>query len=534
MKAPAFGKRRKTGIRAAVLALSLCIAAPAWGDYNRMQDAFDNYSPPELLERRAAQETGDHTPEKVRERVPESRMPEAFQKALDRIKAMRADQEKEIVFGPQYGNETLAKTAADDAAVADRLKDAVDLDGIMALAVLRNPDVAAARQAVLAALNAYDQVTGLDETILAYQGVTRGLTPKAGPGTMAGNARNVWPLPGRTALKGNIVAADVAVARLAQAITEKKTAARGAVYFWDLALADASLDITRETMAVLERLGQVATALYQSGKKGFQDIAGINIRLARLRERLNTLNTGRDTVSVRLAQLLDLPPETRIGATVAARIPDPGSIPGPDALYSLALEHRQELKQVRQKIIRLSHMVELGESMANTGFTQGLSSYDANPVTLPEPGNPMATFPVTSMAGMKNGHPSQAFNALAQPWLAQVRQTLESMKLRLDARERATITMVRDAWASLDKNQREAALYAREIIPLTKSALDVATREYESGAIGFADAMAAYTDWLEARLALAKKQAGAGKALAALEQVMGIRLNTSLTERTGS
>ena len=56
---------------------------------------------------------------------------------------------------------------------------------------------------------------------------------------------------------------------------------------------------------------------------------------------------------------------------------------------------------------------------------------------------------------------------------------------------------------------------------LSQTALDVATRSYESGKVAFADVIGAYTTWLNANLALARKRSDFGIARAELERTVG-------------
>nr|MDA3789259.1 TolC family protein [Desulfobacula sp.] len=72
-----------------------------------------------------------------------------------------------------------------------------------------------------------------------------------------------------------------------------------------------------------------------------------------------------------------------------------------------------------------------------------------------------------------------------------------------------------------DKNKRELALYKNKILSLSKSALDVSTREYEAGSIPFSQAIDSYTSWLNINLTIAKKQTDLGSSIANLEKMIG-------------
>ena len=126
------------------------------------------------------------------------------------------------------------------------------------------------------------------------------------------------------------------------------------------------------------------------------------------------------------------------------------------------------------------------------------------------------------MASMKNGSPLKPWYGIDHPWLSQTKQNLLSLKQTLVEQENAADRMVREAWFSVDKNKRELDLYKNRILPLSKSALDVSSREYESGSIPFSQAIDSYTSWLKVKLTIVKKQTDLGSSIAKLEQMIGI------------
>ena len=101
------------------------------------------------------------------------------------------------------------------------------------------------------------------------------------------------------------------------------------------------------------------------------------------------------------------------------------------------------------------------------------------------------------------------------------------MEAMLDQEKFNTASRVKSAWVTLDRAIREAALYEEEILPLSRSALEVALRGYESGKLSFPGISEAYTQWLDTRLALKSKQTRIGIAQAGLDQATGISGSTS-------
>jgi len=129
---------------------------------------------------------------------------------------------------------------------------------------------------------------------------------------------------------------------------------------------------------------------------------------------------------------------------------------------------------------------------------------------------------------MKNNLPKNPWYGVDSPWLQQTRQTLAALEHTLAARENATDRMVYNAWFKTDRIRRELDLYKNRILHLAKSALDVTTREYETGSIPFSQAIGSYTDWLKVKLAIAQKTKDLGISFAALETIAGTNTGTKL------
>jgi outer membrane protein TolC len=245
----------------------------------------------------------------------------------------------------------------------------------------------------------------------------------------------------------------------------------------------------------------------------------VTIKIETLKQDRVSLENEAAVIQARLAELMNLPAETRIGPVMPGPLPQ--TIPGPKTLAALARENRQELAALRFQIRRVQSMLEMSESMTEARFTTGLSYWDADHVNSAGTGALQPAFAEKTMASMKNNRPQTPWYGVDGPWVQQTRQTLAGLTHTLTARENATDRMVADAWADIDKLRRELALYQDRILPLTSSALEVSTREYEAGAIAFSQAIGSYTDWLSVKLTIARKTRDLGIALAVLESIVG-------------
>ncbi|MDY0220480.1 MAG: TolC family protein [Desulfobacterium sp.] len=410
---------------------------------------------------------------------------------------------------------------ADNGALKNQVQNSIVLDEIKIMALLRNPAILAAQKKVVGEIQLFDQVMDLDDTLRQYTAFTSALNNKAGPLRSKDSIKMNYPLPGLTALKGRIIQNQVAGEINKRDIVVKQVVADVETAYWDLVFVEQTTRITEETLAAFDRLKDVATTLYKSGRTSFQDLMKINIKMEEYKEELITLVSHRRNIEIRLLELLNLPPDIPLGRIVPA--PLPPRISGPEPLYPIAVKYRQELWVIRHQILKLEAMVEMAESMTEAQFTLGLSGSDNEIVNTAGSDAPNQAFATRTMAAMKNNSPVKPWYGADEPWLNQMRQNLSGLRQVLVNQENATHRMVHNAWFKVDRIFREYRLYKDRILPLAKSALDVSTREYETGAIPFSQAIDSYTGWLKVKLTIAEKQTGLGSAFADLEQIMGTK-----------
>ena len=417
----------------------------------------------------------------------------------------------------------LSGISSNQDALIKHMEQKIRLNEIRVIAVLRNPAIQAAQKKVIAEIQSFDQVMNLDNTLEQYASFTKGINNKVGPLKGKDSIRMMYPFPGVSALKGRIVQSQVATLMEKMQIINKQVLRDVENAYWDFVFVVKSTKITRETIDAFDRLGGVATSLYKSGKTSFQDVIKINIKIEELKEDLVTLKAKKKNIEIRILELLNLPANIRLGEAIVA--PQPPKIAQPEALFPIAREHRQELKAIRFQISKLESMVEMSESMIEAPLTLGFSFSENDIVNTTGTDAPKEAFATKTMAAMKNNSPAKPLYGLDEPWLAQTRQNLSSLRQTLLTQENATTRMVRNAWFKTDKNRREFSLYQNRILPLAKSALDVSTREYEAGSIPFSQAIDSYTYWLKVKLTIAKKQADLGTSFAELENIVGKKLH---------
>ena len=434
----------------------------------------------------------------------------------------RMKKERQIEFLSDYDNKLfkhLLTTSDSAGAVIKLVKKQFFLKEIEILAALRNPAILAAQKKVKAELSSFNQIMDLDENLRQYSAFTKDLDNSVGPLKMNDSIQSRYPYPGVTALKGQVINSQVSILMEKMKTVQKNIITDIRISFWELIYIDKAFKVTSETINAFNRLKDVATTLYKSGKTSFQDVIKVNINIIRLKEDLVTLVSKKRNIEIKILELLNLPVDTTLGRPVNKNTHKKTGLP--EDLYPVAMQQRQELKVIRLSIEKTQKMIELAETMVLLPFTLNFSFYEADAVASAGTGAKRMPFLEKTMASMKNNYPVKPWYGIDDPWLRETRLKLSSLKKTLIKEENRTNTMIWKAWFTVDKNSRELEMYKSKIQPLAKSALDVSTRGYESGSIPFSDAIDSYTYWLKIKLLIAQKQKEIGTSVAKLENIMG-------------
>ncbi|MFZ3046602.1 MAG: TolC family protein [Desulfatirhabdiaceae bacterium] len=493
------------------------------GVYRQMSSELDSYRPPPYFQslsggaKFSVPEPTAPDPTRNEGRMQVSEMREKWQQAFETAGSANA------FYRPDPDQfRRLSAFARDDASAAGLLKKGYTLENLEILSLIRNPGIRAAESRVQAELAAFSQVSELDAVLEQYTAFTEGLMTGVGPMKGKDSVRMKFPFPGVTALKGEVVNASVKAATESLEIVRRDALTGIRKTYWNLLYIRKSRLITAETLELFRRLESVANTRYTAGKTSFQDVIKVTIQSRILEEDLVTLTERTRNLESNLLDILYLPPETHLGPPVE-QAPDK-MLPSLNQLYTLSREQRQELRRLRAMVRKMELMLELAETMILPPYSLGLSYYDDEAVLQTGSAAMKPPFSVRITASVGAGLPKSPWFGTNDAWLNGTRRSLDALRSDLKKAEAATDNQVRNAWFEMDKSRREAALYQDTVVDLSKSALDVSTRGYESGTVSFADVIGSYTNWLNVGLALARKVSDIGVARAELEQAVGTSL----------
>ena len=328
-----------------------------------------------------------------------------------------------------------------------------------------------------------------------------------------------FPFPGVLALKGEVVTQEVTASKELLVIAKRAAITQSRLAFWGLLFSIQAQKITAEMLIHLQQLEAVAAVRYETGKTSFQDVIKIRIETDKLGEDLKTLSEERKNFETKILEVLDLPPETKVGPPTAQILQV--DVPLLGGLFPIALEKRQELRQMRAMVGKMERMIEMAETMIYPPYSLSLSFYKDEAITQVGTMGMKETFPVKTTASIGAGLPRMPWYGTNDSYLRETRQKLAALREELKKTENETIFKIREAWFRLDRAKRQEALYSQRVVNLSQAALEVSTRAYETGNISFADVIDSYIGWLNTRLSLEKERSNLGIAHAELEEVVG-------------
>ena len=502
-------------------ALALIFVSPAHATYREMKQQIETYSPPpyflDLI----------HPPQDREEPAQSSEF------AIDRqkIEEIKTKWQKSISTadrGPVFFRpddqllRSLRPAGSDAHAAGDALGRKFTIATLETLALLRSPRVKAAENRLRATIEAFSQVNNLDEILQQYTAFTEGV--KTGVGPMKGKdpVKVKFPFPGVLSLKGQIADQEVKTAREDLETARRETVTAVRIAYWNLIFIHKAQKITAETIGLFRDLEAVAATRYETGKASFQDVIRIRIKREILDEELITLREKQRNLESNIRGILYLSRDIKLGSPKADRPQE--TIPTQQALYKIAHEHRQELRRLRARVGKMERMIEMTETMVLPPYTLNLSLYEDEAIIKVGSAARKNTFPTSIEVSQGAGLPKMPWYGIQDAYLRETRQKLNGLRQDLKQAEAATADRVRTSWFELDRAKREMLLFKNKVVNLSKSALDVTSRGYESGNVPFADVIASYTIWLDANLSLANRQSNLGVAWAKLEQAVGTSL----------
>jgi len=465
----------------------------------------------ELSRAFAAQQQSAYARHELRPREPAGEMiaPETFAEEVQQ-QLLAAKQRWEQQLQDADGEPALASQSLPEDVDA-RLHGEVELAQVLALLAPLNPGVAAARERLRATLEQYPQAASLDAILQQYNAFTKQLDTKIGPQQHKQMRAMRFPFPDSLALKGKLVSEEAEIAKLDVEIALRDARAALRKAYHDYVYVGEAVAITKESQQLLEQMIEVAQAKIRGGKAKYNAVVMAQVELSKLTDRIATLKEKRRTVAARINTLLGRAPDAPMGTPQTPETPAPAPAA---ALYPVAIENRQELRQQRLRIARMGTMVKLARRMAYPDPSRGASYFERR---MQSNGTDKPSF-----MRERQVNPDQAADfGRKDAYIREVRLRIGGMRKALRKQEDQTRLAVKEAWFALDTARRSRELYRGSLLPQAEQSLEAASAAYRAGNADFLTFLDAQRTLLQFRLQRQQARRDYGKAYARLEQLMG-------------
>ena len=293
-------------------ALFLLASAVGCSNYSQLSKDLEEYRPPAYTTPSAPEEKTQTGPSDPTGFALEKKRVNEAKARWD--KALNAPEKKETFFHPPSGLlNALEPAVTNPATAAAALNPRFSLATLETLAFLRNPGIKAGEDRARAAVETYSQVLALDDILRQYTAFTEGLMTGIGPSKGKEPMKTKFPFPGVLSLKGEIVGQEIKSVMETLEIAKRAAITEARKAYWDLLFVHKAEKIAEETLGLYRHLEQVAAIRYETGSTNYQDVIKIRIQRELLEEDLDTLREKQRNVESKILEILNLPPENKVG-----------------------------------------------------------------------------------------------------------------------------------------------------------------------------------------------------------------------------
>lgn len=381
-----------------------------------------------------------------------------------------------------------------------------------------NPSIQAARQEWKAQIEQYRVATGYPDPQIMVTYFPEPIETRLGPQDWNAAISQMIPFPGKLSKAGDMVKADVRIARLNldKAVRHITTAVLES--YFELSYIRQAQKIATKNSDLLALLRQSGETAHAQNRAAFADVVKAQSQIAQLRYDALLLDELEQTESTQLNGLLNRAPDTPIDALEP--IPFQPLLYKLEDIYRLAEAHREEIRiaDIRAQKAEIKRDLAGYDSLPHfkLGFFYA-SIGDPEYTTMPDdPGRDAIGVQVGMTLPIwmgKNSGRKQA--ALAD---------VEKAKALKQAQVVETHTRIRNLYFRLQNAQRLITLYKNEMLPQAVTAMETAETWFRQGQGSFADFVETQAALYNFELSLARAYADYGIHLARLEKMVGRRL----------
>jgi outer membrane protein TolC len=383
-----------------------------------------------------------------------------------------------------------------------------EVDALVAEALGKNPDLAAARGEAAAAAARVRPAGALPDPMVTIAYENDGAAPSLGTEPMtrlAFVAQQAFPFPGKLGLARDVARVDAA--RVATRPERVALTLEGAVRraYADLLEAREDLRLVDEQLETWRDIEAVIRARYAAGMGTQQDILRAQSERTRLLQQRRRDEAAGKTAASELRRLLFRPPDSPLpmaGRLVVGAIPP---VPAGENVIARALEITPELKEAALAKERAKLAADLARRNLRPDFVA--SAAYMNRGSLPLMWSAAVGVSIPLWAGKKQ-----------RPLIVEAESLFESASARETSLRRQIQALTEERLIRIDSLAAEAKLDAEGILVQDRLSVDAALASYRTGSVPFVTVLEALGTYFSDRRAAVSRLASLIRAEADLDE----------------
>lgn len=395
--------------------------------------------------------------------------------------------------------------------------DEENLAELIRIALEQNNDILSAKSQLVESTEKIRQAGTLPDPKLGVEYFLQPIETRTGPQEASISLNQTIPWPGRLSLDKQLKKNEAAIARAFLTNTSLAVVRKVKEAYIEYGYLGQAHKITGQILELMNYLEGIARTNYTSGKTSYTDVLKIQIEIAKLKNKQQSLNNNTAPVRAQINSILGT--DRNMARHQPETLPDV-SISRPDEeIYTLTKQHSPEILAGQQKITRSQTSLDIADQGFYPDFTLGVKTIFTGEA---EFGNPPDSGRNPVIAGFSVNLPiffDRRNGAIAekQASVRTARNGLEQIMKSLETKIELTLFRYRDAERLLD-------LYREDLIPKVHQELDVALESFQAGQYSILELIDAEKNWLNFELALIRAQADKAIQIARLEELAGTTL----------
>jgi outer membrane protein, heavy metal efflux system len=389
----------------------------------------------------------------------------------------------------------------------------VTLDELVAEALQNNPEILAARRKFDAATKRPSQLSTLPEPKFSFTNFGVGHPVSGLNGSdfayVSVGVSQEFPFPGKLSLMKDIARKEADSVRQMVRDTELRVISRLKQSYADLCFAYKSTEILQKNRDLLDRFTKIAEAKYRVGSGLQQDVLKAQVEISLLMQRLEVLEQQKGSLEAFLNSLLNRSDTAPLGK------------PGDLKKSTLNYELDELLRMARENAPRIRSRQEMLDSNA---FALNLARKEY----LPDFG---ASFQYQKTGSLFPDYYMATFEVKVPLYWRKQRLGVEEAATKLaqirheyQMTSQEVIFGVKDQFLMARTSERLLALYEQGVIPQSAASLESALAGYQTGKVDFLTLINNQMVLLNLEMDYYRELSNQAKALARLEEMVGVRL----------